>query len=129
MIWKQVPGCNPAGPYSTLEDVASLEQNLAQFGLDMGKIDAVILTHLHFDHCAFLNRFDQCPKFVQKRELSSALHPHPYFSSFYVPRFLENIDFEVIDGDRRLFPGIDVAVVPGHSGGCQAVIYYESASD
>lgn len=111
-----------AGPYSSLEDVASLEQNLGRFGLDIDKIDAVILTHLHFDHIAFLNRFHHCPKFVQKRELSSALNPHPYFSSFYVPRFFENINLEIIDGDRLLFPGIDVAMVPGHSAGCQAVI-------
>jgi glyoxylase-like metal-dependent hydrolase (beta-lactamase superfamily II) len=54
--------------------------------------------------------------------LRSALHPHPYFACFYIPRFFQDADFEVIDGDRVLFPGIEVALVPGHSAGSQAVI-------
>lgn len=110
------------GPLSPVEDVASLEQNLGRFGLTIQEIDAVILTHLHFDHTAFLRLFNHCPKFVQERELRSARHPHPYFSCFYVPRFFRDVDFEVIDGDRVLFPGLEVGLVPGHSAGSQAVI-------
>lgn len=111
-----------AGPLSPVEDVASLERNLSRFGLTVEKIDAVVLTHLHFDHTAFVRLFSHCPKFVQDRELRSARNPHPYFSCFYVPRFFQGVDFEVIDGDRTLFPGLEVALVPGHSAGSQAVV-------
>jgi N-acyl homoserine lactone hydrolase len=111
-----------AGPLSPVEDVASLQQNLGRLGLSIREIDAVILTHLHFDHTAFLHLFQHCPKFVQEREWHSALHPHPYFSCFYVPRFFQDVDFQLIDGDRVLFPGIEAALVPGHSAGSQAVI-------
>ena len=110
------------GPMPPVEDVASIAQNLRQYGLGIRDIDAVILTHLHFDHVAFLGLFSHCPIFVQQRELHAALKPHPYFSNLYVPAFFKDTKFEVLDGDKTLFPGIEVALVPGHSPGSQAVI-------
>jgi N-acyl homoserine lactone hydrolase len=119
-------GCDAAsyaaGPMPPVEDVSSLEQNLSRFDLGFDDIDAVILTHLHFDHVAFLNRFAHCPVFVQERELRNALNPNPYFAGLYVPAFFKDAKFELIDGDMMLFPGIEVALVPGHSAGAQAVI-------
>lgn len=111
-----------AGPMPPVEDVASIEENLGRLNLGIKDIDAVILTHLHFDHAAFLNLFTHCPIFVQQGELNSALNPHPYFSNLYIPTFFKDVKFEIIDGDMELFPGIEVALVPGHSLGSQAVI-------
>ncbi|MCX5817854.1 MAG: hypothetical protein NTX75_16695 [Proteobacteria bacterium] len=39
-----------------------------------------------------------CPVFVQQRELRAALHS-PYFSSFYVPAFFKDVEFELTDGE------------------------------
>jgi N-acyl homoserine lactone hydrolase len=114
--------CYSAGPMPPVEDVFSIEQALSRFEVSITDIDAVVLTHLHFDHVAFLNLFTHCPIFVQQKELRSALNPHPYFASFYVPEFFRDAKFEVVDGDIELFPGIEVALVPGHSAGAQAVI-------
>jgi N-acyl homoserine lactone hydrolase len=111
-----------AGQMPPIEDVATLDLNLRNFGLGAMDIDAVIVTHLHFDHAAFLHRFSHCPVFVQERELRSALNPNPYFRFLYVPAFFRGIRFEMIDGDMQLFPGISVALVPGHSAGAQAVL-------
>ncbi|MEW6529523.1 MAG: N-acyl homoserine lactonase family protein [Thermodesulfobacteriota bacterium] len=111
-----------AGPLSPVEDVESLEQNLGRHGLTIQDIDAVILTHLHFDHAAFLHLFRHCPKFVQEKEWQSARHPHPYFSRYYVPRFSQDSEFQLIDGDRVLYPGLEVLLVSGHSAGSQAVV-------
>jgi len=111
-----------AGPMPPVEDVEDIEDNLGGFDLRVADIDAVILTHLHFDHVAFLNLFPHCPLYVQEKELQAAFNPHPYFSNLYVPAFFKDAKFEVLDGDRTLFPGIDVALVPGHSPGSQAVI-------
>jgi glyoxylase-like metal-dependent hydrolase (beta-lactamase superfamily II) len=115
-------GSYAAGPMPPVEDVESLEKNLGRFGLGIDDIDAVILTHLHFDHAAFLNLFTHCPVFVQQRELRAALNPHAYFSNMYVPSFFEDTKFELVDGDMELFPGIEVTLVPGHSPGSEAVI-------
>jgi len=114
--------CYAAGPMPPVTDVCSIEQNLKQFNLGIKDIDAVILTHLHFDHVAFLDKFTHCPVFVQQRELYSALNPRPYFAGLYVPSFFKDISFEAVDGDVKIFPGIEVALVPGHSAGSQAVI-------
>jgi len=115
-------GSYAAGPLPPVEDVASIDLNLGRFNLTIKQIDAVILTHLHFDHAAFLNLFTHCSIFVQQKELRAALNPHPYFSNLYVPAFFKDVKFEEIDGDAVLFPGIEVALVPGHSLGSQAVI-------
>lgn len=119
-------GCDAAsyaaGPLSSVQDVASLAENLACFGLTIRDIDAVILTHLHFDHTAFLHLFSHCPKYVQEKEWLAARNPHPYFADFYVPAYYQDANFELIDGDRVLFPGLEVVLVPGHSAGSQAVI-------
>jgi len=115
-------GSYAAGPMPPVEDVASIEQNLSRFDLEIKDIDSVILTHLHFDHAAFLSLFTHCPVFVQRRELRTALNPHVYFSNMYVPSFFKDTKFELLDGDMELFPGVEVALVPGHSTGSQAVI-------
>jgi N-acyl homoserine lactone hydrolase len=115
-------GSYAAGPMPHVEDVASIEQDLSRFDLEIEDIDAVILTHLHFDHAALLSQFTHCPVFVQQRELRAALNPHPYFSNLYVPSFFKDTKFELLDGDMELFPGIEVALVPGHSQGSQAII-------
>jgi N-acyl homoserine lactone hydrolase len=114
--------CYAVGPMPPVKDVSTMEENLDRFNLGIRDIDAVILTHLHFDHVAFLNLFTHCPVFVQRRELRSALDPHPYFAGFYVPAFFKGISFDAITGNTTLFPGIEVALVPGHSAGAQAVI-------
>ncbi|MBN2041289.1 MAG: N-acyl homoserine lactonase family protein [Spirochaetes bacterium] len=111
-----------AGKITTVEDVASIEQNLNRFSLTINDIDALILTHMHFDHVAFLKKFTHCPVFLQETEYNSASSPHPYFSFLYVPDFYKDMKFELTNGDKTLFPGINVAFVPGHSAGSQAVI-------
>jgi len=115
-------GSYASGPMPPVEDVDSIEQNLSRFGLSIKDIDAVVLTHLHFDHAAFLNKFTHSPIFVQKRELRSALNPYPYFANLYITSFFKDVGFELLEGDAALFPGIEVSLVPGHSQGSQAVI-------
>jgi len=111
------------GPMPPVEDVSSLQENLSKFSLSIKDIDAVIITHLHFDHAAFINLFNHCPIFLQKRELKAAIRPHPYFSGLYVSDFFKEARFELIDGDMELLPGVEVILVPGHSRGSQAVIF------
>lgn len=119
-------GCTAAqyakGSLGGIEDVASLDEALAGQGLGVQDINAVIMTHLHFDHTANLHRFGHCPVYVQKTELDHARDPHPYFAGMYVQEFIDGVEFTTIDGDQELFEGISVALMPGHTPGSQAVL-------
>lgn len=55
-------------------------------------IDVVVLTHLHHDHAANINLFDDAEFFVQRLEIDAACDPLPALANTYV------------DGDRRDAP-------------------------
>ena len=84
------------------------------------KVDIVIQTHLHFDHCYNTRKCVNAKVFVQEDELKFAQNPVP-FEGIYRKELLEGLSFEIIKGDFRLFEGIDLLFTPGHSAGGQSV--------
>jgi len=104
------------------EDVKTISQGLLDFGLNTNDINFIIQTHLHFDHTAFLKNFPNVKKYLQKKELEYALNPHSLFKNLYYKPYFEDVEFELIDGDRNILPGLDVIFLPGHSPGCQGVL-------
>lgn len=97
-----------------------MDEALAQHGLTVDDIDAVINTHLHDDHCGNNPMFEGKPIYVQRTELECCQHPHP-LDYRYEPSFIEDLDIHPVDGDTELFPGISVIATPGHTPGVQAV--------
>ena len=102
-------------------DIISTEDGLKKLGVTPEEIDTVILTHLHCDHVELAYLFKNAAFIVQKKELEYAAHPHPLDADLYVPRYWENIKFDVIDGDKKIEPGISVFLSPGHSPGGQSI--------
>jgi glyoxylase-like metal-dependent hydrolase (beta-lactamase superfamily II) len=103
------------------EDLITVENGLAKLGVTPEEIDIVILTHLHCDHVELAHLYKNATFIVQKKEMEYAKHPHPLDADFYVPAYWENVKFEVIDGDKKIEPGISVFLSPGHSPGGQSV--------
>lgn len=103
-------------------DTQSISQGLNEYGLSENSIDLIIQTHLHFDHCSFLKHFPRASKLIQKREVEYAYSPHPLFRHLYHLPFYHGIEFDVIEGDKEILPGLSVLHVPGHTPGCQAVV-------
>ncbi len=85
---------------------------------DLGEIEAIVNTHLHFDHCGGNRRFAGVPTYVQRAELSAVSEPD-YLVEWV--RF-EGADYRELDGDADLFDGISVLFTPGHSPGHQCVV-------
>src|SRR6185503_17799358 len=124
--------------YAVIRDQA-LDEALASVGLAADRIDAVLATHLHFDHFggATVRRGGRLePRFVGARysiragEWEDATHPHERNRASYIPDdFVPLKDAGVVDfydEDRTIRPGVRVVRTGGHCPQHQ-IVFVESA--
>lgn len=115
-------------PGSSQEKNERIDRALKRAGVDPKDIDIVILTHLHWDHCANLHFFKKARFYVQKSELDFASSPiPPYYSSYESEKIglkagYKKIPFHLLKGDAVVLPGVRVLYTPGHSPGHQSVV-------
>jgi glyoxylase-like metal-dependent hydrolase (beta-lactamase superfamily II) len=114
---------------------AKLLENLAATGVAPDKIDIVINTHLHFDHCGWntmrkgdrvVATFPKAKYYVQEGEWRHAQEQHvrdaiSYISDNYNP-LIESGQMQLLRGDQEIAPGISVKVFPGHTAHMQGVM-------
>jgi glyoxylase-like metal-dependent hydrolase (beta-lactamase superfamily II) len=101
------------------------------------EVDAVIPTHLHWDHAGGLTRrnesggleltFKNARHFVQRSEWDFALRPDirsqsAYITDDFTPLADGNKAVEFLDGDAEVLPGVHVRLVAGHTPGSQVII-------
>jgi glyoxylase-like metal-dependent hydrolase (beta-lactamase superfamily II) len=103
-----------------------LKTQLKRFNTSPKEITLVINTHLHSDHSGGNGYFPGARIIVQKREMEYAKHPLPVTKADYNVEIRES-DFEILDGDAEIAPGIKIILTPGHTVGSQAVLV-ETAS-
>jgi glyoxylase-like metal-dependent hydrolase (beta-lactamase superfamily II) len=108
-------------PYRREKEQA-IENALERLGVRCDEIDAVIVTHMHWDHCLGNNQFPKAKIFVQKEELKMAHTPFPINRSGYLKKIVEEIDYTIISGDREIAKGVKVILTPGHTYGLQGVL-------
>jgi len=105
---------------------SSVEDKLAALGVKPAEIDAVVLTHCHWDHIGGLSLFPTAQVFCQRAEVSWSVGPPEWMASAY-PRALSHSlpsvkeRLIVIDGDYVLEDGIELRLVGTHSPGSQMV--------
>lgn len=88
-----------------------LDHQLAVLGLRIEDITHVVNTHLHFDHAGNNGRFSHATIFVQRRHYEFALGNDLFPNANWA---LDNLHYELLDGDTTLFPGVDAVVTSGH---------------
>ena len=117
-----------------IEERPALVEELAAKGVRAEEIDALILSHLHFDHAGGATRrdggrcvptFPNATLYVQEAELAHARSPNERDRASYAPEdwepYAEAGRLETIVGEREVRPGLTVEPLPGHSSGMQAV--------
>jgi len=105
------------------KDVQSPEDALDKLGLRCEDVDIVVLTHLMNDHFEYAGKFKNARFVVQKDELDYARNPHPLLQYFYLPiqDLLDEVDFDIVEGEEEIIRGVIVLLTPGHSPGTQSV--------
>ncbi len=111
-----------------LEAAPRLPDNLLAHGVTRERIDIVINTHLHFDHCGWNTHFvdgKAVPYFpnaqyiVPRGEMDHAKAPNDrdratYFIDNFVPMETTG-QWKLLDTDAEVFPGIEMICIPGHT--------------
>jgi glyoxylase-like metal-dependent hydrolase (beta-lactamase superfamily II) len=101
---------------------------LAKTGVEPEEIDVVINTHLHFDHAGGNTRlvdgrlvptFPNAKYVVQRMELQHAMRPTERDrASYYANDFTavtEAGQWQLVEGDCEILPGVYVVQIPGHN--------------
>jgi glyoxylase-like metal-dependent hydrolase (beta-lactamase superfamily II) len=117
-----------------IEEGPRLLDRLAAHGVTPDRVDIVVDTHLHFDHCGWNTRivngkavptFPNAQYFLQRGELDHAKGPNERDRASYMPDNFLPVEaagqFVLLDGDREIVPGIDLIRVPGHNADMQCV--------
>jgi N-acyl homoserine lactone hydrolase len=108
-----------------LHDDGDVIGQLGKLGLRPEDIDAVVPSHLHFDHAGGLEFVQHAPVYIQAIELSTARNPPPYQSNLYMRAdFEHDLDWRLLDGDHDLFGDGRVRIIatPGHTAGHQSLV-------
>jgi N-acyl homoserine lactone hydrolase len=117
-------GAAGAFPIEMHEDGDVVGQ-LRKLGLGAEDIDAVVQSHLHFDHAGGLEFVQHAPIYAQATELRTARNPPPYQADLYMQAdFEHDLDWRLLDGDHDLFGDGTVRIVatPGHTPGHQSLV-------
>ena len=107
------------------------QEGLKLIGIDPAGVKHLIVTHFHWDHLGNLDLFPNATVYAQKREMAFWTGPNatvPVFRDVIEPEnVLEMVRLNfagrlvLIDGSRRIIPGVRVHLTGGHSHGMQII--------
>lgn len=105
-------------PIMTPED--DIVHRLAEIGLTPDDIDILVSTHFHFDHAGNHGDFGSARIITQREAYENAkANPGPFPPDLWD---LPHLQYEMIDGDMELLPGIELVETSGHVPGHMSVV-------
>ncbi len=115
------PDCPIKQPYTQTEE-QRVWNRMAEIGVKPEEIEAVIITHLHWDHTFNNDIFTNAKFYVQAKELEYSVNPLPIHKLTYCHwrKYLQT-EYITIDGDEEIAPGVRAIFTPGHTPGSQSV--------
>lgn len=118
------------------EEGDPLVSNLQAAGVEPDDVDAVLLSHLHFDHAGGATRLNEAGELVatfpnaeyvaQRREWANATAGYPELKGAYPQDnlfpLMESGQLRLVDGNVELVPGIRAIVTGGHTQAHAAIV-------
>ena len=103
-----------------------LAEALDGAGIDIARIQAVAVSHLHWDHAGGLRHFaGRVPVHAQRAEYDYATQPGPVpeqHGMFRIDYDDPRIDWRLAAGDVELAPGVTAVLTAGHTPGHQSFV-------
>lgn len=94
---------------------------LAKIGLTHADIDLLIMTHSDIDHVGGIGDFPGIPIVMASAERA---YPEPRYWNGRSPIPWPNNDYQLIDQDTELLPGLTLLHTPGHAPGHLSLLLY-----
>jgi N-acyl homoserine lactone hydrolase len=118
-IWGE-RAANMIKKFGPEDDVRS---RLRELNLGVDDIRYVVNSHFHWDHTGGNQFFTKSKFIVQKAEYRYAFYPDSFTAGSFVKHHFDHpLDYELIEGDMELVPGVSLVLTPGHSPGHQSMI-------
>ena len=106
-------------------------EGLNLLGIDAGKVEDVIITHLHYDHAGTFGDFKNARMHLQESEMHMATGKCMCHAPLRMPYHVEDVcemvrkvyleQVSFYDGDEQIAPGISLHLCSGHAKGMQSV--------
>jgi N-acyl homoserine lactone hydrolase len=106
---------------------------VAKLGINPDDVDICIFTHLHWDHTHCMKGFKNARYIAHATEIRWAYNPLPlWYRSYESPALgiqapFVGCQFELVEGEETIVPGVKVFSTPGHTPGSQSVAVETSA--
>jgi 4-pyridoxolactonase len=112
---------NEVLPFELPEQSAeqTVPAQLAKCGFKPQDVDALINSHLHFDHCGANKHLPNATTYLHRDELRQARTPEPFERLGYADKGFDHAGatFSLLEGDVEFAKGIHLFHTPGHTVG------------
>ena len=105
-----------AGPYAYRPIMLA---RLKRMNVELAAVDAVVLSHAHWDAASNADLFPNAEIILHERELAYAddVAAHDDQTPAYIGRALRKLRLKTVSGDVDLAPGLRILDLPGHTPG------------
>jgi glyoxylase-like metal-dependent hydrolase (beta-lactamase superfamily II) len=105
---------------------------LKRIDIDAGTVKYLVASHIHFDHISGIGLFPQATVFLQEKEFNfwmknpiAGRTPFRQVTDPVANQYLAGLEgterLQLVRGDKKILPGIQLLLCPGHTIGLQTV--------
>lgn len=95
-----------------------LEKSLEKYGIDPLKVDAIFLSHLHYDHLNNIAIYPNAELIIGRREWEYANTTKDEWTPLESIEYIKNRrNIRLVDDNEEIMPGLTALWTPGHTPG------------